>query len=646
MLLKLEDKTPPVYCRESRDFQLFLRLYNAVNNAVIDDTANLLNLTDSRRIKTELLPLLQTKVGFFSNYNVNSEMLRYILAAFPDIVKNKGSIEGIKQAVRVYLKVANVKTDLQVYCVTKSGEKGGVYLEDHTIVIGINNTGDVHDLYILEELLKYILPVGYSYFFYFFEEYREDIRVDAEQKAFSFVVGQNINSSPRFLITPESCPEFNKFQNYPVDALVRYDGKIYKCINAYDSSTADLTGDGWQASYWYEMDAIQDSTTQTYVASSSPFATADGTALDTFVYVDENPKDGEWDRDEDGNFIDKSDSDYLLVQDEQGVLWQDVLVNALDTILIYDSRFEDLNVRKPVINNTTIIQQGICGKENGFKWLLDSAGVVVIRALKVGEQRQGDTLTAFKDSIKILSIDESVQSSDLDSESFAGCKNLTEVSLPNSFESIPAGWFANCTKLTSILIPDNVMTIGAGAFEGCTSLKNIMIGNGLREIGTNAFNKCTNLTDLYYSGDEDAWERIRTYDSKLKTINKHFRPVNELTETMLSSMKDASAGSFTSSIRIIQQPTPSAIESSIGSDVEFSVEAFSVGTLKCEWQYSIDSGVTWIACTTDYTGANEKTLSFKAQPINNATRILYRCILSCGSETVETIPAELNITGE
>ena len=50
MFLRLEDKTPPVYTRESRDFQLFLRLCDCINNMIIDDADNLKNITNTNVI--------------------------------------------------------------------------------------------------------------------------------------------------------------------------------------------------------------------------------------------------------------------------------------------------------------------------------------------------------------------------------------------------------------------------------------------------------------------------------------------------------------------------------------------------------------------------------------------------------------------
>ena len=86
--------------------------------------------------------------------------MRYILRAFPYIIRNKGSYSAIIQAVYVFLKISNIKSDIFIYEEIIDGNR------THDIRIGIEEK--VRDISILEEILKYVVPVGYyvSYFFY------------------------------------------------------------------------------------------------------------------------------------------------------------------------------------------------------------------------------------------------------------------------------------------------------------------------------------------------------------------------------------------------------------------------------------------------------------------------------------------------
>ena len=59
--------------------------------------------------------------------------------------------------------------------------------------------------------------------------------------------------------------------------------------------------------------------------------------------------------------------------------------------------------------------------------------------------------------------------------SFKGCTNLKEVTLPEQLVNIYYRAFLNCPSLTSIVIPPYVEFIGDDAFNGCTSLREVTV---------------------------------------------------------------------------------------------------------------------------------------------------------------------------
>lgn len=79
---------------------------------------------------------------------------------------------------------------------------------------------------------------------------------------------------------------------------------------------------------------------------------------------------------------------------------------------------------------------------------------------------------------------------------FINCGNLASVILPNNLTQIESNVFKNNTSLTSIDIPDTVTTIQSAAFLGCTSLTSITIPNGVEYISINLCAGCTGLTDV------------------------------------------------------------------------------------------------------------------------------------------------------
>lgn len=66
--------------------------------------------------------------------------------------------------------------------------------------------------------------------------------------------------------------------------------------------------------------------------------------------------------------------------------------------------------------------------------------------------------------------------------------------------AIRDGAFAGCVDLTRITLPDGLMTIGERAFSGCARLTAITIPDGVVSIGPRAFIGCRSLADAYFKG--------------------------------------------------------------------------------------------------------------------------------------------------
>ena len=96
--------------------------------------------------------------------------------------------------------------------------------------------------------------------------------------------------------------------------------------------------------------------------------------------------------------------------------------------------------------------------------------------------------------------------------------------IPNSVTSIGADAFSYCRSLTSVTIPDSVTSIGESSFYKCTSLTSVTIPDSVTIIGGSAFFDCDNLTDVYYTGTEIAWNKIKIsdYSDVLKNATIHY----------------------------------------------------------------------------------------------------------------------------
>ena len=112
---------------------------------------------------------------------------------------------------------------------------------------------------------------------------------------------------------------------------------------------------------------------------------------------------------------------------------------------------------------------------------------------------------------------------------FAGCTKLTSVVIPNSITSIGNGAFNACS-ITSVIIPGSVTSIGDSTFSYCSSLTSVVIPDSVTSIGENAFSSCTALKDVYYTGSEEEWAKIKIDSNgnyRLTSATRHYNYVPE-----------------------------------------------------------------------------------------------------------------------
>jgi hypothetical protein len=79
---------------------------------------------------------------------------------------------------------------------------------------------------------------------------------------------------------------------------------------------------------------------------------------------------------------------------------------------------------------------------------------------------------------------------------FAGCFNLTGITISNGVTNIGVDAFYNCTGLTSVTLPNSVTNIKSDAFGSCTRLASVTLPGSITSIGTNVFSYCGSLTSI------------------------------------------------------------------------------------------------------------------------------------------------------
>lgn len=79
---------------------------------------------------------------------------------------------------------------------------------------------------------------------------------------------------------------------------------------------------------------------------------------------------------------------------------------------------------------------------------------------------------------------------------FAGCDELTSVSLPSTIKALSACAFLGCTNLRQVTLPSTIQAIASCAFTGCTSLQQISLPRQAELVDTLTLYCCSSLKSL------------------------------------------------------------------------------------------------------------------------------------------------------
>ena len=190
-------------------------------------------------------------------------------------------------------------------------------------------------------------------------------------------------------------------------------------------------------------------------------------------------------------------------------------------------------------NKTKLIQYPIGNKRiaydipNGVKSFGDCAfdSCSTLKNITIPDSVTSIGWGVFSGSESLTNID--VSENNLNYSSYEGVlfnKNKTElikypIGNDRTSYNIPAGVinfgdvFSDCKNLVNITIPNSVTNIGIGAFWQCANLASITITNSVTSIGNYAFYDCKNLKDIYYYGTQSEWNNISVGSNNEYFIN-------------------------------------------------------------------------------------------------------------------------------
>ena len=154
-MIRTQDLTPSIYYKESRDFQLFGRLYDIVFNYVKTNVDLMENFPINAHTDSKLIELLARTLGFNNKLNYRNDDLNAICNVFISLMRDKGSLRSIKSLVRTILNVSDINKNHLVSMNTASKYP---LIEIHVPDVVSNS-----EIKLIEDVLEYILPIGVCY---------------------------------------------------------------------------------------------------------------------------------------------------------------------------------------------------------------------------------------------------------------------------------------------------------------------------------------------------------------------------------------------------------------------------------------------------------------------------------------------------
>lgn len=139
------------------------------------------------------------------------------------------------------------------------------------------------------------------------------------------------------------------------------------------------------------------------------------------------------------------------------------------------------------------------GAEVPVSWSLDGGTLAITGSGDMEFQKipWADRL----EEIQALRLDEGITA--IQDGAFAGCANLTSVTLSKSLQYIGNEAFRDCGSLCWVTLPQQLIGIGEKAFDGCTKLTSIVVPGTVGRIGDRAFEPTIILRGHKNSASED-----------------------------------------------------------------------------------------------------------------------------------------------
>lgn len=152
-MIKTQNLVPRYYTNTSRDFQLLEHLLDSIYST----SKTAIDASDPEKLisyDNKFLQLACHTVGFFNKRNYDSSTLQAVIKNFKYLVRNKGKLSAIENAIKILLNSQKI-TKSYLVLINETNDKLIIYLPTET-----------QSVRLLDELFDYILPAGYTYSIY------------------------------------------------------------------------------------------------------------------------------------------------------------------------------------------------------------------------------------------------------------------------------------------------------------------------------------------------------------------------------------------------------------------------------------------------------------------------------------------------
>lgn len=211
--------------------------------------------------------------------------------------------------------------------------------------------------------------------------------------------------------------------------------------------------------------------------------------------------------------------------------FKEIVEKGFNGDVFTEKTIEGVDVTYEVVNeNLSTCKVGYTyDSKQGIRYAIDQAtsGTVTIPQVVKGMTVSQISSNAFEHCSNITNVVLPNTIKSVGSNSFSGCSKLETINIPNALRYFGTSSFSSCSSLKTINIPQGVTNIPRMAFEDCSSLDSVAIPEGVTAIGIRAFSGCSSLTEITIPGtvsNMETWDNCWAFAScsslKCITINE------------------------------------------------------------------------------------------------------------------------------